>query len=92
LTTVRQFNKNSLGYMSVHIPAAEIEFVEGSHTIWVHSPKGGTVLRIKCTGKIRVQTCKDSPISHGDIMVDGDITICMAGQKCKKPHKQTTKA
>lgn len=63
--------------MNVHIPVTELEFHEGSRTIWVHSPKGGTVLRIKCTGQIKVHKCTTNPISHGDILVRGDIEMCV---------------
>jgi hypothetical protein len=63
--------------MNVKIPATEIEFHEGSNTIWIHSPKGGTVLRIKCMGKIEVHKCT-SPISHSDLVVQGNIHFCVA--------------
>lgn len=60
------------------IPSAIIEFVEGGNTIWVQSPEGGTTIRIKCSGKITTDTCKNSPISHSDILVNGDIHICLS--------------
>lgn len=60
------------------IEAAAIEFSQGGNTIWVQSPHGGTVLRIKCTGKIITEACQNSPISHGDILIDGDIHICVS--------------
>ena len=53
----------------VLIPVGAIEFNVGSNTIWIQSPQGGTTLRLKCTG---------SPISHSDIMVDGDINFCLS--------------
>jgi len=62
----------------VKIKVAELEFVNGGNTIWVHSPLGGTVLRIKFSGKITMEQCKDSPISHADAMVDGGINICVS--------------
>lgn len=62
----------------VEIPVCAIEFNVGSHTIWVHSPQGGTVLRIKCNGKINIDQCTNSPISHSDIIVNGDINICLS--------------
>jgi len=62
----------------VQIPVALLEFNEGSHTIWVQSPEGGTVLRIKCTGKITSEQCTNSPISHSDIIVNGDINMCLS--------------
>ncbi len=62
----------------VQIPAAEIEFRHGGNTIWVHSPSGGTILRIKCSGKITAVPGCENLCSHGDIMVKGDIEICIA--------------
>jgi len=65
------------------IPVYEMEFVNEGNTIWIHSPDGGSVLRIKCSGKIIPDVCKNSPISHGDILVDGDIHICVALEQLK---------
>jgi len=62
----------------VNIKACEIEFINGGNTIWVHSPLGGTVLRIKCSGEIKTEACTNSPISHGDILVHGDINFCVS--------------
>lgn len=62
----------------IQVPVAQLEYVEGSHTIWIHSPQGATVLRIKCTGKITSDQCKNSPTSHGDIIVEGDIQMCIS--------------
>ncbi len=62
----------------ISIPVCEIEFRVGSNTIWIHSPTGGTTLRIKCKGKINVDQCENSPISHSDIIVDGDINFCVS--------------
>lgn len=65
----------------ITIPAAQIEFVDGGNTIWVHSPAGATILRIRARGggKIKTERCQSSPVSHGDIVVEGDIAICLAG-------------
>ena len=60
------------------IQAACVEFVNGGNTIWIQSPQGATVLRIKCSGEILTESCTQSPTSHGDILVDGDIQICVA--------------
>ncbi len=60
------------------IPAGLIEFHEGGNTIWVQSPEGATTMRIKCMGKINVEQCKDSPVSHVDIIVKGDINFCIS--------------
>jgi len=62
----------------ISIPVCGLEFNVGSNTIWVHSPEGGTVLRIKCKGKINVEKCTNSPISHSDIIVEGDIDFCLS--------------
>jgi hypothetical protein len=62
----------------VLIPVAAIEFNVGSNTIWIQSPQGGTTLRLKCTGKIIVDQCTNSPLSHSDIIIDGDINFCLS--------------
>jgi hypothetical protein len=56
----------------------ELEFNEhGGNTIWIHAPNGSTTLRIKCTGKVIMDHCVTSPVSHGDLLVQGDIHICV---------------
>ena len=62
----------------ISIPVYAIEFNVGSNTIWIQSPQNGTSLRIKCTGKINIDQCKDSPLSHSDIMIEGDINVCLS--------------
>lgn len=62
----------------VQIPVGVLEFNAGSNTIWIQSAEGATTLRIKCSGKIIVEMCKDSPISHCDILVNGDINFCIS--------------
>lgn len=64
--------------MRFRIPVAELEFDSNGNTLWVHSPRGATVLRIKTTGKIHAQKCTDNPCSHADMMVEDDINICLA--------------
>lgn len=66
------------------IEASCIEFVNGGNTIWVQSPQGGTILRIKCSGSIITEECKNSPISHGDLLYDGDINICVSNDLVKQ--------
>lgn len=61
----------------VNIPVALLEFHEGQQTIWIHGPTGFTVLRIKCTGKITVDAACNNLSAHADIMVAGDIKICI---------------
>jgi hypothetical protein len=62
----------------VTIPGAAIEFVVHGNTIWVQS-EDGTVLRLKCTGRINIDRCWDSPVSHTDMVVEGDIDFCLSG-------------
>ena len=62
----------------IHIPVNDLQIDENGHTIWVHS-LDGTVLRIKTLGKIVVDQCRTSPMSHGDILVKDDIHICLSG-------------
>lgn len=59
------------------IQAAQLEFVEGGNTIWIHAPDGSTILRIKTTGKVASTVCDVSPSAHGDILVKEDITLCI---------------
>lgn len=61
----------------INIPVSVVEFDDGGNTIWIQS-EGGTTLRIKCTGKIRTDMCETSPISHCDIIVNGDINFCIS--------------
>jgi len=67
---------DNLGAMK-QIPVAMLEFVEDGNTLWVHSPQGGTVLRIKTKGKITTRKCPSGFISHADIMTEDDIEICL---------------
>lgn len=62
----------------ITIEVGALEFNFNSNTIWIQSPQGGTTLRIKCTGKINVDQCSNSPISHCDIIVNGDINFCLS--------------
>ena len=62
----------------IQVPVAQLEFEEGGNTIWIHSPIGATVLRIKTMGKITTQKGCENVCSHADIMVKEDIEICLA--------------
>lgn len=62
----------------INIPSSMIEFNVGGNTIWVQSPDGATTMRIKCTGTIKVDQCTNSPVSHVDLMLDGDINFCLS--------------
>ena len=52
--------------------------------MWVQAPIGGTVLRIKTMGKIRVSKCDASPNTHADMVVQDDIRICVANDEVRK--------
>jgi len=68
----------------IQIQVGLLEFNAGSNTIWIQSDEGATTLRIKCSGRINIERCKDSPVSHCDILVDGDINFCINFH----PHEQ----
>lgn len=64
----------------VSIPVGALEFIIGQNTIWVQSPLGATVMRIKCAhGKhISASQCNENPVSHSDVITTGDIEFCLA--------------
>jgi hypothetical protein len=59
----------------IQLEAVGLEFEEGGHTIWVQG-LCGTLLRIKCSGKILVKGCS-APSAHADVLVVGDIEFCV---------------
>lgn len=59
----------------VQLAVIGLEFDEGGNTIWVHGTEG-TLLRIKCSGRITVSECS-GPGAHSDVMVPGDIAFCV---------------
>lgn len=61
----------------ITLPVAQIEFYEGQQTLWIHAPDGTTMLRIKCMGKINIDDACTGLVAHGDIIVQGDINICL---------------
>ena len=70
----------------VVIPVSQIEFTVGGNTLWVQSPVGATVLRIKFPMGIRVDGCGPTqPCSHMDVTIMkpelGTVppTVCLAG-------------
>lgn len=65
--------------MRVSIPVSVLEFEDNGNTLWIHGPAGGTILRIKTTGRIKTSHCKVSPNSHADMLVKDDINICLSG-------------
>lgn len=63
----------------IRVPVCELEFTVGGDTIWVHSPKGATVLRIKTTGgPITVDVCQNNPVSHLDLVTKGELNFCLS--------------
>lgn len=67
--------KNKIKYMPF-IKVNAIQFSSGGNTLWVHSDQG-TVLRIKCTGHIRVNEECENIVCHADMIVQGDIDLCI---------------
>lgn len=61
----------------IKIPVHEVEFNVEGNTIWIQSVLG-TMLRIKCTGKIKIDGCTTSPVSHSDVIVQGNINVCLS--------------
>jgi hypothetical protein len=59
------------------IEVCELEFDDDGNTLWVHSSVGATVLRIKCTGKVTVSRGCENIVPHSDMMVQGNIDICI---------------
>ncbi len=59
------------------VEVSQLEFDEGGNTIWIHGPQGATVMRIKCSGRIEVMADCVNICAHADVMVDGDILVCI---------------
>jgi hypothetical protein len=58
----------------IKLAVSEIEFEDNGNTIWVHSPRGLTILRIKTMGQI--VTHKTQGISsHADVITEKNIDI-----------------
>jgi len=73
----------------VVLDAVGIEFFDEGNTIWVHG-KEGTILRIKCTGRILMNACT-APGPHADVVVTGDIKICVPGVEEDEPPQRRTR-
>lgn len=63
------------------INVAVMEFQEGGRAIWIHNDKGCTVLRIQCTGKVRIHQGCTNICAHADINVTGNIEVCIPSVK-----------
>ena len=64
----------------IQIDVALLEFSESGNTIWVQR-MDGTVLRIKCTGRIVVDERCENNCPHADLMVEGDIYFCIPAKE-----------
>lgn len=60
----------------VEIPACVLEYREGGNTLWIHSPKGATILRLK-VHTIESSFCESSSVSHADMVVAQDLQFCL---------------
>lgn len=81
----------------IALPASMIEFTNGGDTIWVHGPKGNTILRIKIDDKLRggcvhAVECADSPISHADMIVHDDVKVCIGRDDMADLKRETVVA
>ncbi len=68
----------------IQIPAAQIEFVHGGDTIWVHGPDGTTILRLKVVApsfRVMAQRCDTSPVPHGDGLLASHVIVCIPDSK-----------
>ncbi|MFX1704986.1 hypothetical protein PV783_13575 [Chitinophaga sp. CC14] len=78
-------NRESL----ISIPAEAMELSPGGNTIWVHSAKGATILRIKSMSRIKgtipililgtFDHSKDGNF-FAEVFVAGDIKICLTAE------------
>ena len=79
----------------VIVSVLALEFQEGGNTIWIQGSQGGTTLRIKTMGKVTSSRCETSPVSHGDIVVQEDIHICIGADEfspsARALEKQTSR-
>jgi hypothetical protein len=58
-----------------------VEFDDGGNTLWVQG-RTGTVLRIKLSGKIKVDLCPESLSgSHADVEAQGDMRFCVGNDR-----------
>lgn len=62
----------------IQLAAVGVEFEENGNTIWVQGTYG-TMLRIKCSGQIKVKRC-EAPGAHADVRLSGDIEFCVPGE------------
>lgn len=72
----------------IQLEAVGLEFEENGNTIWVQGANG-TLLRIKCTGRIQVKPCS-APEGHADVIVPGDIDFCIHTRAPEAAEAPTT--
>jgi hypothetical protein len=63
----------------VNVEVSTLEFVVGGNTIWIHSPKGATVLRIQTPPgkKISIHEGCQNIVAHADIRSADAIEVCL---------------
>ncbi|MBC9909102.1 hypothetical protein [Chitinophaga varians] len=62
----------------IRIPAWSVDFIPGESTIWVVSPTGDSIIRIKTPGKIEVESCLVGPSSNFNIVLKENIKFCIS--------------
>jgi len=62
----------------VYIPVTVLEFESTGNTLWLQSPAGATIMRIKSEAGFALEKCQNSPTSHFDLYVPGPISICLS--------------
>lgn len=67
----------------IHIPASEVEIAVGGDTIWVHSPLGVTILRIKTTKEISFLQSDIAVCTTCDVLTDSQVIVSLAKNDCK---------
>lgn len=73
----------------VTVPAAQIEFVQGGDTLWIHGPDGSTILRLtglNAACRFTATRCATSPVPHGDGILAGPLTLCIPSTVRNRKH------
>lgn len=72
----------------MQIAVAMMEFCDAGRSIWIHDNEGSTVLRIQCTGKVKLHYGCTNICPHSDINVVGDIEICIPDALKPEPEPE----
>lgn len=72
----------------IQIDVALMEFKEGGKAIWIHNRKGQTVLRIQCTGEIKIHPGCCNTCAHADLNVSGNIDVCIPDEKPNRGRRK----